>query len=217
MNRRAVLVPLFLLLVAGFASAASESASSIVQKARNRFAAVNDYSADMRLDMKGDKVSVKGMTMRFYYKKPDKTRVIAKDGFAAVPRNLGLGDPLKELSKNARATLVRSETRQGARCYVLQFDPVNSSGAPSMLVWIDKVSYLVRATSALGPNKLDTVWSYTRVGGKYDLPSKIEADLIIPGDTGDRPAKATVTFSNYQVNKGISDSIFQDQSQAKPK
>jgi outer membrane lipoprotein-sorting protein len=215
MNRRVALVLLIVLLVAGSESARSESASSIVEKARNGFAAINDYSADMRLDMKGDKVSVKGMVMRFYYKKPDKTRVIAKDGFAAVPRNLGLGNPLKELSKNARPTLLRTEKKQGTDCYVLQLDPVNASGAPSMLVWIDRTRYLVRATSTLGPNKLDTVWSYTRVGGKHDLPSRIEADLVVPGETGNRPTKATVTFSNYQVNKGISDSIFQVQNQAK--
>lgn len=212
MRLRTLAVAILIVLAVGAAVAEPKPADDLLQKAWRKFGAINDYSADIRLDMTGDKVSVKGMKMKFYYKKPDRTKVVARQGFAAMPKNVVLGNPMREMSKNARATLLRTEKKNGAQCYVVQLDPkAPSPTAPSALVWIDKARLLIIATSSLGPHKLDTNWTYTRVDGRYYLPLKIAADMVIPGETGPRPTKATVTFSNYRVNKGISDSVFSEE------
>ena len=76
-------------------------------------------------------------------------------------------------------------------------------------------------------------WRYARVDEKYDLPRRIQAEVTVPraagfqsNDPDERPRRnrarasgpglssgtqtmrATLTFSNYRVNKGIPDSVF---------
>ncbi len=207
----AIIACALVLLIAGAICAETRSATDLLEKARRKFDVIKDYSADIRLDMKGDKVSIKGMGMKLYYKKPDKTRVVAKQGFAALPKDLMLGSMIEQVAKSTRGSLLRTEKKHGAQCYVIQLDPTQPAPqAPSVLLWLDKSRLLIVATSSLGPQKFDTTWTYTRVDGKYDMPSKIEADITMPGERGSRPSHATVTFTNYRINKGISDSVFRE-------
>lgn len=209
MRHHAPAAVLLVALAASLVCAQSRPAADLLEKARRKFESINDYSTEIRLDMKGDKVSIKGMTMKLYYKKPDKTRVIAKQGFAALPKDVMVGSPLSEMAKSTRGTLLRTEKKHGKDCYVIQLDPSTPSAqSPSVLLWLERSRLLVVATSSLGPHKLNTRWSFTRVDGKYDLPSRIDVEMTIPGDNGPRPTHATLRFSSYRVNKGISDSVF---------
>lgn len=202
------------------AAAGAPSGDSIVAAMRKQFSAVNDYRADVSLTVKGPKVSINNMQMTVYYKKPNKIHVEAKQGFAMMPGGNYFGDPLGEIS-SARATYVRTEKKQGRQCYLLNV----AANQAVMKLWVDKQrSVVVAMESGQG---LKTLWQHAKVDGKYYLPVQISADVQgLPMGNGHHaratgnekdqigPTKAVVKFSNYRVNKGIDDKIFQEK---KPK
>ena len=215
------------------ALAETPSAQRLLDQARRNMAPVNNYSVDVQLDVKGENMTIKGMTMTLYFKRPDKTRILAKQGFSAMPRSLTLGDVLAELAKNCRPALLRTEKKQGIDCYVIRLDPIRQGSQPPALLWLDKAHLLVRATRSGGPFPVKSEWKYARVDEKYELPRRIDAEIATPRAAGfqrrdpDEPGRrgnargaapepgggmqsmrATLSFSNYRVNKGIPDSVF---------
>ena len=239
MKRFGIMVGLALIIAAP-AQAANPSAQSLIELARKKFAAIRDYSVDVRLDVKSEAITVKGMTMRMYYKTPGKMRIVAKEGLAAMPRSVSLGDVMGELTKNCRPVMLKREKKNGVDCYVVRLDPIRQGSQPPTMLWLDK-SGLVRATQVGGPYPVNTEWHYARVDEKYDVPRRIEAQITTPasspyprhghdpdhpnrrgladrrgpeGVSGPQKAYATLSFSNYRVNKGIRDSFFADDAAA---
>ncbi len=218
--RRIALVTMLLLLVAtAFAAPAGDK---IIADMKRRFSAINDYKADVTLTVKGPRISINNMQMTVYYKKPDRIHVDAKQGFAMVPSGNYFGDPLGEFAASgARATYVRSEKKQGRDCYVVRIDGPQTP----VLLWVDKQRSVIVAMEA--QRGFATTWQYAKVDGKYYLPTEIRAEVQVPGmpaGHGRRPranapdgvagttelTRVTVKFSNYKVNKGIDDKIFQE-------
>lgn len=217
--------------------AAAPSAESLIGLARKNFAAIRDYSVDIRLDVQSEALAVKGMAMTLYYKKPDKTRIVAKEGFAAMPRSLTLGNVIDEITKHSVPFLVRQEKLNGVDCYKIRLDPNSSSNQPRTRLWLDK-SGLIRAIKVDGPYPVSTEWHYGKVDEKFYLPRQITARISTPAgspyrhqpsnagaagrgargpqaQTGSavQTVNATLSFSNYKVNKGISDSVFAPEKQ----
>lgn len=237
MKRLVILAVLATLIIPATQSAAAPSAESLIDLARKRFAAIRDYSVDIRLDVDSDALAVKGMTMTVYYKKPDKTRIVAKEGFAAMPRSVTLGNVIDEATKRSVPTLVKSEKVGGVDCYVIRLDPILPGSQARTKLWLDK-SGLVRATHMEGPYPVRTTWHYARVDEKYDLPCRIDARISTPVGSpyprqprdpdaprrarvqpasGRQTVRAVLSFSNYRVNKGIRDSVFQPPSPKRQK
>jgi outer membrane lipoprotein-sorting protein len=225
--KRFVVYAILASLLISSALSASPSADSLLDLARKRFAQIRDYSVDIELDVKGESIAVKGMTMTMYYKKPDKTKLVAKQGFSAMPREIVLGDVIDQLAKNCVPVLLKTEKKNGVECYVIILQPLLGAGQPATTLWMDK-SGLVRSTESGGPYPVRTDWRYAKVDEKYQLPCRIDARITAPamsamprhrhGDAdeamqpqpanGTQTVRATITFSNYRVNKGIRDSVF---------
>jgi outer membrane lipoprotein-sorting protein len=213
-------------------SAAAPTAESLIGLARKNFAAIRDYSVDIRLDVKSDAIDVKGMAMTLYYKKPDKTRIVAKEGFAAMPRSVALGNVIDEVTKHCIPVLEKTEKKNGIDCYVIRLEPMLRGSKPPTTLWLDK-SGLIRAINMGGPYPVRTEWRYAKVDEKYDLPRRIDVRIASPASgpyprhRGRRPevqpvpaggvqtVNATLSFSNYKVNKGIRDSVFEPESPKK--
>ena len=223
-------------LLCGAALAETPSPARLLERAQRNMTPVNDYIVDLRFDVKGQNITIKGMTMTFYFKKPAKTRVVARQGFAAMPSSVMMVDALTALVQNSRPTLLKAEKKQGMECYVIRLDPFRRGNQPPTTLWLDKSHLLVRATRFEGPFPVKSEWRYARVDEKYDLPRRIDADITAPQSTGfgrrgrrdpdehsRRPKAyaaspgpggptqtmhATLSFSNYRVNKGIADSVF---------
>ncbi len=116
---------------------------------------------------------------------------------------------------NQKATYLRSEKRQGKDCNVVRLDPPQQqAGRPSVTIWVEKSSATVAAMESSGRFGFKSTWQYTRVDGKSFLPTQIEAEMRTPAPGKDNQvekATTSLTFSNYRVNKGISDKVFQEQ------
>lgn len=218
-------------LLSASVSAEAPSAARLLDQARRKLAAINDYSVDIRLDVTGGNITIKGMTMTLYFKKPGKTRIVARQGFAAMPRSMTLGDVVTELTRNCKSKMIKTQKKNGIDCYVIRLDPIRQGGQPPVLLWLDKSRLLVRATQVKAPFPVKTEWQYGKVDEKYDLPRRIDAEIVSPqaagfhhrdpdeprranpgrkgpGPGGTQTIHATLSFSNYKVNKGIRDSVF---------
>ncbi len=197
------------------------SGDKIIAAMKRQFSAVNDYRADVAVTVKGPKVSINNMQMTVYYKKPNKIHVDAKQGLAMIPSGNYFGDPLGHLG-SVNATYQRSVKKHGRECHVLSIP----GGRGTVTLWVDKERLTTLAMDS--EDGLRTVWRYALIEKKYYMPSQIAAEIKAPigmdayrhrgpgdktsGETG--PTKVTIRFSNYKVNKGIDDKVFQEK---KPK
>lgn len=182
----------------------------VVAAVKSRFAPIKDYKTDITMNLKGPGVSINNMKMTLYFKKPNKIHIDAREGMGMVPPGNYFGNPIDELTKNKKAVYLRSEKRNKANCNVVRLDPAQKqSNDACMLVWVDKARNVIVAVEC-PDHGLKSNWSYTKVDGKYYLPSQISAEMDAPSQSG-KPQKATTTikFANYQVNKGISDKVFE--------
>ena len=185
---------------------AKPSAEAIIAAVKHNFDAVNDYSADMALTVKGAQVSINNMQATLYFKKPGKVHVEPKQGVALLPPCNLIGNPISELARSTKPAYLGSEKKQGIDCHVLRLDPAgNPQGRGSIKVWVDKQRSVLVATQASGAPALRTEWRTEKIDGRYYLPVEIRADLDQPGSGR---LTATVKFSNYRINKGISDKVF---------
>lgn len=226
MRRIALLLTIvFVLSVVGPALARTPSADEIFTTLKRGFAGVNDYRADVCLTVKGPSVSINDMRMTVCFKKPNKIHIDAAQGMAMVPRGSFFGNPMSELATGARPVYLRSESKLGRNCDVIRLaNPTAGSNAPAVTLWIDKehVVMVAMETSALRQAQhedggLKTSWRYEMIDGKYYLPVEIRADMRAPGRANPgQPVKAVIKFTNYRVNKGISDKVFEQEASKPP-
>lgn len=212
MRRIASALLIVLALTAGLAHAAGPSADAIFARLKQGFAGVNDYRADVSLTIKGPNVSINGMRMTMYFKKPNKIHIEAAQGMAMIPPGGFLGNPINELAAGARPIYLGSERKLGRDCHVLKLaNPGPNSKMPPVTLWVDKEHTVMVAMEMSGEMGVTSSWRYEKIGGKYYLPAEISAEMCMPGgrNAGQR-SKATINFTNYRVNKGISDKVFQE-------
>lgn len=212
--RTRLCIALILVTLSGLACA-QPSADKVIADVKRTFNAVNDYRVDATLSVKGDKLSVRNMKMTIYYKKPGRMHIDAKQGFAFVPTGTFLGNSIDDMTRGAKATYLRAERRSGIDCHLIRLDPAGPGGNPiSVLLWIDKARSVVIASRTEGEAQMSTTWTYSRVDGKYHLPTRIAADIAPPASGPHAGAmqksQAVITFANYRVNKGIPDSVFEE-------
>lgn len=199
--RRSLSVAL-VLLIAWPALAAAPTGDAIIASVKRAFSPINDYRCDVTVTVQGPQISINNMSMTLYFKKPNRMHIDAKQGFAVAPSGNFLGNPIEELSKG-HATYLGTERNQGRECYVLKL----SGQGVNPKLYVDKARSVIVATEDERGSK--AIWRYGRVDGKYYLPSEIRAEMPNPRGGSER-VKTTIRFSNYRVNKGISDKIFEE-------
>jgi hypothetical protein len=209
MKKAAALLALWIALSQG--AQAAPDAKLLVEQATNVASGVNDYEVDITINVHGSGVSVNNMRMTYYYKKPGKMKLTAKEGMGVIPSGLLSQTALKDVLKRTRAEYVGTETRAGGDCYRVRLTGAPAVGIPDTLdVWLDAKRSVIVATDISKKLNMSTEWKYSLVNGKYLLVSEItaKADGTIRG----RPQRytATVRFRNYKLNKGIPDSVFKE-------
>lgn len=144
------------------------------------------------------------------YKRPDKVHIEAEQGVAMFPRGSLFGNPLEGFGKAARAEYVKSERKLGVDCYALRLTAADSKPGAQATVWVDKKHTVIVAAESTGPVGMKTSWRYQTIDGKYYLPIQMNAELHQQADPdAGRVINSTIRFSNYRINKGISDKVFE--------
>lgn len=207
-------------LVAGGVSAKPPTAQDIVKRAADEYDRVQDYAVDARVSVRSPNMRVPETDIKIYYKKPDKLHVESKDGFAALPRQgLMAGNPLREMLKNSELSLAGTERALGRECHLVRATYRAENRTTKARIWIDRERWVVvqmYIDPDSAPSLRLSLW-YSKVAGKYWMPSKSQAVIEFAAVDG-RPSKeskpagpstVTLQFSNYKINTGLSDKIFQ--------
>ena len=211
-------------LAVGFHSACSQSitAAEILQKMKGQFDLVKDYTATLKVTVDMERMQIPEMLVTIYFKQPDKTHIEAKN-FAMVPREVTSLNPAQLIDK-FDATVVETRQRDGVTVYKLRLLSKPEKGKPvrESYIWVDGARWVVThfESTPSDVRKVTVNLEYEVVDGKYTLPSRIEArmDTQQPADSSaekmygpQRPPRkgtASIIYSDYKVNTGLSDEIF---------
>lgn len=217
-----------ILLSSSVAQAKPTSAQVLAQVERN-YAAIRDYSADVEVAINSPQVHAAKTKATIYYKRPNKLKLVAREGFAVLPRDAFPGNPVAAIRANFDVAYGGSGKAGGEPVHVLKLVPKTSQAERTMKLLVDKRRGLIVGTEAeFGAAKFSSRWTYVRVDGRYWLPSQIKVEMsgamsrpvfdpdeikVVPPKSG--KGTALVTFSNYRVNKGIPDSVFTEKKNRK--
>ncbi len=213
-----------LLVFAGFRLPADEPDTEvIIKKVLQKYNSVEDYSADIQIEVDFDFLRVPKSKAKMYYKKPDKYK-LESDGFALAPKE-GLHFNLYELLNDKYISgFVKTEHLQGKLCEVIKIIPISETGKVAVAtLWIGKDDFKVYKveTTTRDSGTFSIVFNYDDKL-KYPLPEKMiitfnlnPADIpqnIVPGNNkpGAKKGSVIIQYSGYKVNKGLPAKIFEE-------
>lgn len=216
----------------------SKNPDEIINDVITNFNKVNDYLVDVNIKVDVDFIKVPETKAKIYFKQPDKVHLEA-EGFAMLPKNGMEFSPSSLIKKDYTAIYEQDVDLNGYKTSIVKVIPLGDQGDVILsTLWIDQKYQVIRkvesTTKTNGTFAID--FSYDDKL-KYPLPSKIVFsfnldELNIPptisGETttenpkkknnhsgSTTKGKVIVDYSNYRVNKGITDSIFEKDNKLK--
>jgi outer membrane lipoprotein-sorting protein len=214
---------LLMMLVIQPSSAQTPSAAEILQNMKKQFEMVKDYTAQLKVTVDMERMQIPEMLVKIYFKQPDKIHIEAEN-FAMVPREIAGMNPAQFIDK-FDATVVGTDQKESVTVFKLRLlsKPEKGKTVRESYIWVDGARWVVvhYESTPSDVRKVTVDFEYQTVDGKYTLPSKIEAhmDTQQPSDSSaekmynpqrmPRKGTATILYSDYKVNTGLSDEIFQ--------
>ncbi len=208
----------------------AQDASTLVAKLSAKMNMVKDYSVQVRIQSQIPLINIFPVNGTVYYKQVDKFRIIAK-GIAILPKQ-GFTDLAQLLSKKERYSAILTKTEQvnDVQLQVVNLLPTDETGDLILVkLWIDSTKDLIiksqtttRSSGTITANYqygkqqaigLPDVLVYTLDVKKFKIPKGLATDINrtnIPTKSQPKTGKITLTFTNYQINKGIDDKIFKN-------
>lgn len=201
----------------------------LLDSVKNKFNKVNDYTADIKIKVNVSFIKIPLKEGKLFFKKPNKIKLISK-GFAMLPKR-GMNFTFNELfEKKYNAIYIKNELINKVNTYVIKIIPLDDSADILLAtIWIDRKTQSIKKIDAVSKSNGNfvTLFAYPIISNPFDLPSQltytfdVQKATLPMGVTGDfggekpkvkdnKPQKATLTISyaNYNVNKGIADRFF---------
>jgi len=219
---------IILLFVLSLSYGQQKDPLKILNAVKEKFELIRDYEVDAEIKFDITSVKMPDSKIKIFFKQPDKFK-IQSESFVMLPKQ-GLNFSPSQLMKgDFTALYVRSELLDNKKCDVVKIIP-NSDTTDIILstIWIDTNEKIIRKIETV-TKKSGTV----RIELTYDekaniaLPSKIKFNFgemessanNIPEQQKEngnfkrrlrQPISGVVTiiYSNYKINKGLSDNIF---------
>ena len=235
--KRLTLIGVILLLRTIVMSAQQMTAEKILLTMKAAADRVKDYSAVLTASVQMERLKIPEMKVKVYFKQPDKIHVDSK-GFSMLPRDGIFLNPSQLLNKFT-AELLSTEKKDGGTFYVVQLTPradqqKNNRNRPPVAskIWVDGKRWVVTKfeSTTLGGGSITVEFKHGLVNGTYWLPEQITALFDVPqrkeesqDEPGSRrqamPRKGTISmvYSDYQVNTGLPDELFEPKKGEKDK
>ncbi|HAL55363.1 MAG TPA: hypothetical protein DCP63_02505 [Bacteroidetes bacterium] len=212
------------------------SGVEILRKVEQTVEVVRDYTVEVQADVNMERMRIPKMQATMYYKRPNKIH-FESTSFAMLPREGMMLDPTV-LRESYVATVQESEVAEEKKVYKLQLAAMESkSRLRQLYVWVDGSNWTIvkMETIPYQGRVLTVTITQALQEGKYWLPRTLKASFDVAGrDTTEkrieppatpptqwegvqRPPRSgsiTVTYSNYKVNVGLSDEVFQQRERA---
>jgi outer membrane lipoprotein-sorting protein len=206
-------------------------ADELIDAVIKNFERVRDYEVDVDIKVDVDFLKVPESKAKIFFKQPDKIR-LKSEGFALLPKD-GLDfSPALLSKKNYTAIYEQDVLLNGIKTSVVKIIPLGEqSDIILSTLWIDPVNKLIRKVeSTTKTNGTFTIELFYDEQIKYPLPStmifsfnidKLNLPRAFSNDgnssqkrkrmpDGPTKGKVIVKYSNYKVNSGISDSVFDE-------
>lgn len=223
---------LFLLFVTNLVFTQSKDPDKILENVVDNFSKVQDYRVDVNIKIDVEFIKVPETKAKIFFKQPDKIH-LESDGFAMLPKNGMEFSPTALITKEHTAIYEKDVVLNGVNTSLIKVIPLGDQGDVILsTLWVDQVMNVIRkvesTTKTNGTFTID--FSYAK-DLKYPLPSeiifsfnvdKMNIPATISGETapenpkkkkarsdGVTKGKVIVKYNNYEVNKGIADSIFE--------
>jgi outer membrane lipoprotein-sorting protein len=227
-----LLVSLCLLILPATNISAQDDVQALIKKVKAKLGMVNDYQAEgiMKTDVSFMKVPESKVTV--FYKKPDKFRIKKQDGISIVPKG-GININLASLfaGDNYTAVAAGKGEIEGSPVAIVKLLPLDeNSDVVVSTLYIDEKESLVKkaviSTRESGTYEMSLNYKKYSANGLPDKvvfifsikDYKLPKGLAFDYDMGEKPKTTTttanqkgkieITYSNYLINKGITDAFF---------
>ncbi len=225
---------ILLLLLAGSADwpalGSDLTANDILDRVRSTFSEIRDYAVKIHAEIDMEKVRVPPMNVEIYFKQPDKIRM-KSNGFAMLPKEVVFLNLNRFSGENFYMSLLGKETLGETEAYIIELVPRKEEiKVRKLTLWIDSERWIPRRVHTLslrGPT-VNIDFEYNLFHEKYWLPIRINAKIDmadfkgfpthhrLPNDEKDgseesqpKEGKMTIEFSDYRINTGLPDSLFE--------
>lgn len=210
----------------------AQTAEEIIQQVKGKLNKVNDYEAKGKLKTNVIFIKAPIANVKVYFKKPNKLKIHNETGISFIPKgsvNMSLGSVFA--NTNAYDIIdVGKEQSTGLR--IIKLLPKDDSADVVLsTLYIDEKQMLIKkaktTTRENGTYELEmTYGKYADYGladkvifsfntKEYKLPKGVTFDYDIDGSKNkedqlkNKKGKVVLTYSEYIINKGLPDSIFQ--------
>jgi outer membrane lipoprotein-sorting protein len=234
MKIRSFLVLQLILGMSWLALAQNNKADEIVKRMQSQFERVGDYIVTLTASVDMERLRVPKMEAKMYFKQPNKVHFESK-GFAMLPRE-GVAFNPSQLSGKYTAVLEGEEQVENTNTYRLVFTAKQPKTRPQgLILWVDQTNSVAKKleTVPYEGRSVVALFEHSMVQDNYLMPSKITVKFAVPEmpspETGSQPGAAetqrrgpqrtgtvTVTYTDYHVNVGLSDSLFTE-PESRPK
>ena len=202
---------------------AQEDASHYLDPIEKKYSGLKDYIVDVNVHFDIEALKAPDLQAKLYYKAPEKMKIESKRIFF-FPQEGGYFNPSLFKKKDFDIRLVERLTYDDRKAVRLKLTPMDmDTFNKGFVLTIDTDRSLIREIKML-PSEGREVKATIQYGmfNKFELPTHIDLQLDMPSEEpsgmkeftqfGQKPKRITgkveLTYSNYQVNSGLSDEIF---------
>jgi len=215
----------------------TKNPEAILEKVKLEFEKIEDYQVDVKIKVDVDFLKMPDRDATIFYKKPDKFH-IDSENFALLPKS-GLNfSPLGFLNYKYTAFYEKEDTINGTVTSVIKVIPLEGSADVILSsFWVDtKRNLILKVESSRKPQGTFTInLNYFKTSEGFWLPSSLvftftvdrsvlprrfnedqvsESNKTQKDSTEAETGKVYLNYSNYRVNIGLKDELF-DKSDAK--
>ena len=203
------------------------SGDQVLEKVEGVFAGIEDYTVTLDVSADLERLKVPQMQATMYFKQPDRVH-FATDGFALLPRE-GMAMGLGRLRSKYLVEKPREGMLEGRKAILLNLRPrAETIRSEEVLLYVDPIRWVVIRSIVRLPEarRMTATFEYQQVGERW-LPATLTVLFAAaPSDTSDmdffeqitptrrpqlpRNGTVTVRYSDYRINSGLSDDLFED-------
>jgi outer membrane lipoprotein-sorting protein len=211
---------------------AQEDPTRYLDTLEKKYSGLKDYMVDVNVHFDVEALKAPDMQAKLYYKTPDKIKVESKNVFF-FPKEGGYFNPSLFKKKDFDVRPLEHLTYEGRRAVKLRLTPTETNRHhQGFVLTLDTDRNLIREIST-SPSEGRTIRAVIEYGkfADFELPVHIELHLDIPsvepngmkefGSFSQRSKRITgkveIAYSNYKVNSGLRDEIFNEAEPRKSK
>ena len=221
-NRILPFLLLFALTISAAQSQKNVSAGEALKNVKTTFNKVKDYTADLSVWFNVPGMKLPTMNAKVYFKQPDKIH-LESEGFAMLPKEIMTLNPNAFDETMWDLVIQGTEVVQGVQCIKLRMlAKSDTMRIQRATLFIDPAKWILRklVSDPMQGAPAEAVFTYQTIDGKFDMPSKVhilmkgpmmrrgKKDFKEKEQDNTQTSEVVVSYANYRVNKGISDSVF---------